>query len=134
MKWEYDGREYDLHKDPTLKAVEAVTVFDTMLKLAYIDLSILSPEDMEKPVDVVLDQQLRSKPLLLAQHEAKLALAEHIRTVMLCTGLSESELQDTPLDVLFDKCYEVMGGTASDFFGRSMKNLLAKKNAKASQK
>jgi len=127
MDFEHDGRVYKLHKDPTLAAVEAVTVFDNLLKLAYIDVSILTEDDLKRPVDEILDQQLKTKPLLLAQHDSKVALSEPIRTVILCTGLSEMELQDAPLHVLFEKCCEVMGGTASDFFLKFMKSLISKR-------
>lgn len=127
MIFEHDDRKYELHKDPTVRASKNVTAYDNKLKLAYIDLSILTEEDMKKSIDEIREAQFKSKPLLLAEYDSEVVHAETIRTIMLCTEMTEIEVQSVPIEILFEKCYEIMGGTASDFFLRRMKSLMSKR-------
>jgi len=116
LEIEIEGKKYTFHKDPTLAAVEKVMVFDELLRIGFIDFSMMKPEDMEKSSEVVLQEQGKTKPRILAQYYAKLKLSGVLKTVMICTGLDENELQDAPLKSLFEESVKVMGGTASDFF------------------
>ncbi len=109
-----EDREYSFFKEPTFAAAENVTVFDELLKLSFIDMSILKPEDMARNPDDILKEQLKGRRL--AEYRAKCLMSDTIRTVMLCTGLTEEELQDAPIKSLFTKSCEVLGGTATDFF------------------
>lgn len=114
MKEIIDDTEYTFHKEPTFAAAENVTVFDELLKISFIDLSVLTPADHARNPDDILREQLKGKRL--AEYRAKCLMSNTIRTVMLCTGLTEEELQDAPIKTLYARSCEVMGGTATDFF------------------
>lgn len=109
-----EGTVYSFFSEPTFAAAENVTVFDELLKISFIDLSILKPEDMARDPDDILKEQLKGKRL--AEYRAKCLMADPIRTVMLCTGLTEEDLQGAPIQKLYQKSCEAMDGTATDFF------------------
>ncbi len=109
-----EGTVYTFFNEPTFAAAENVTVFDELLKISFIDLSILKPGDMARNPDDILKEQLKGKRL--AEYRAKCLMSDYIRTVMLCTGLTEEELQGAPIQTLYQKSCEVMDGTATDFF------------------
>lgn len=127
MIFRFEDNEYELNKDPTVRAVEQVLKFDQMMTLSYLDTANLSEEDKKKEIGKMLQEKILGDRILMAKYLAEQQIAEPVRTIMLCTGEEYEAVQEMPLRPLFDKCIEVMGGTASDFFSEFLKSSQSRK-------
>jgi len=128
MKHNIGGRDVEIYPEPTVRMVEMVIVYDEKLtqeKLAqYIpDLSELSEGDKKKEINQLINERVQANPEMMISFAAKLehiqkrrGMEERIKTIMLVTGLAPAELYDLPINSLYEKCHEVLGGMASDFF------------------
>jgi len=145
MKHNIGGRDIEIYPEPTVRTVEMVITYDEKLtqeKLAqYVpDLSELSEEDKKKEINQLINERVQANPEMMTSFAAKLehiqkrrGMEERIKTIMLVTGLTSVELHDLPINSLYKKCHEILGGTASDFFLEYLMNSDSKKIHTGSQ-
>lgn len=118
MEFQIAGRTFELRAEPLTEDVEKVIEYDQEIIFSAVDLENLSDEDRQKDVTVLLTQNLLKNPARMKKYLAQQKIMEPVKTIMLVTGLSPKELREIPLLSLYLKCKEVLGGNASDFFGK----------------
>jgi hypothetical protein len=128
MKLNISGQDIEIYPEPTVRTVEMVIAYDEKLthdrlKQYIPDLSELSEEDKKKEINQLIQERTQKDPEMMTSFASRLehiqkrrATEEQVKTIMLVTGIPYTELQDMPLNSLYKKCHEVLGGTAGDFF------------------
>lgn len=124
MEFDLNGRKVTLNKEPKLEHVEMALGYEQDIILSIIDINSVGESDKETNITELLSKQLTGNPVNLRKYMTKQKLAEPMKTIMLCTGLSASELKDVEIRPLFLKCKEVLGGNASSFFAELDINII----------
>lgn len=124
MKFEIESNrkiyKFDITEDPLYESVEKILLMDNKSITSLIGaMKNIPQEDQNKDINKYVYEIVANDPDKMSKFLLYKDTSSKIKTIMLCTGLDETDIKKLPyknvFTVLLEKCKEVLGGTAEDF-------------------